>query len=111
MNKLAQHHKFAEMANLPEGSYIYALSISRLLILQPTTLHPIPHWRKPEQAKSVLQGEAMSNRSLRERFGAPENSAPLVSRIISETVQERLIKPNPATGRSRRFASYLPAWA
>ena len=48
---------------------------------------------------------------LRERFGAPGNSASLVSRIISKTDREGLIKPNPATGRSRRFASYLPAWA
>ena len=63
------------------------------------------------ELKYVLHEEAMSNQSLRERFGAPENSAPLVSRIISETVREGLIKPNPATGRSRRFASYLPAWA
>lgn len=48
---------------------------------------------------------------LRKRFGTPGNSAPLVPRIISETVREGLIKPNPATDRSRGFASYLPAWA
>ena len=63
------------------------------------------------ELKYVLQEEAMSNRSLRERFGAPANSAPLVSRIIAETVRQGFVKPDPRTGRSRRFASYLPAWA
>ena len=53
----------------------------------------------------------MADRFPRERFGAPENSAPPVSRIIADTVRQGLVKPDPRAGRSRRFAGYLPAWA
>ena len=57
------------------------------------------------------QNQAMSDRFLREFFGAPASSAPLASRIIAETVRQGLIKLNPRAGRSRRFASCRPAWA
>lgn len=59
----------------------------------------------------VMHGEHMSNRSLRERFGLPEDKATLVSQVISAGIQERLIKADASTGESKRLARYLPHWA
>ena len=56
-------------------------------------------------------GEKMSNQTLRERFRLPEDKAETVSRIIRDTIDSRLIKPeNPDSG-SKRYARYLPFWA
>lgn len=57
-----------------------------------------------------IQGEALSNSSLRERFGLPSTSSGSVSRLIKECVDKRFIKvfdPNTAP----RYMKYLPIWA
>ena len=64
------------------------------------------------QLRYLSAGTAMTNQSLRERFGAPQKDSALVSRIIADTVRAGLIRPHRATaGDSRRFACYLPVWA
>ena len=60
--------------------------------------------------KSVTNEDFMTNRSLRERFGASTRSIPVVSSIIADTIDAGLIKPEAARG-SRRYARYIPAWA
>ena len=59
----------------------------------------------------VMHGEHMSNRSLRERFGLPEDKSTAVSQLIAAGLQEGLIKPDASTGDSKRHARYLPCWA
>lgn len=57
-----------------------------------------------------VQGDALSNSSLRERFGLPETSAGTISRLIKETAGKRLIKPlDPTT--APRYMKYIPMWA
>lgn len=54
--------------------------------------------------------EAMTNTSLRERFGIDERNSAQASRIIRDALDARVIKPyDPAQGR--RNARYLPFWA
>lgn len=53
----------------------------------------------------------MTNQSLRERFGVSEKSANIISQIISSTVEQNLIKNDPNTPDSRRYARYIPYWA
>ncbi len=57
-----------------------------------------------------VQGEQLTNCSLRERFGLPVSSSGSVSRLIKEAVELRLIKPiDPNT--APRYMKYVPVWA
>ena len=50
-----------------------------------------------------IQGEALTNKSLRERFNS-------ISRLIKESVAEGRIKPlDPET--AKRYMKYIPNWA
>lgn len=50
-----------------------------------------------------IQGEALTNKSLRERFNS-------ISRLIKESVAEGRIKPlDPET--AKRYMKYIPVWA
>jgi len=57
-----------------------------------------------------VQGEMMSNRSLRERFGLPQTSAGSISRLIKEAMEKQLIKPYD-TEASNKYMRYIPIWA
>lgn len=54
---------------------------------------------------------AMTNRSLRERLKMPEKQRSMVSVLIQEALDARLIKPAGRDNRSRKFAEYVPYWA
>ena len=57
-----------------------------------------------------IQGDALTNTSLRDRFGLKESSAGSVSRLIKEAVATQKIKPiDPNT--ARRYMRYVPSWA
>lgn len=57
-----------------------------------------------------VQGEHLTNSSLRERFGVKESSSGNISRLIKEAVSCKLIKPlDPLT--APRYMKYLPFWA
>lgn len=57
-----------------------------------------------------VQGERLTNSSLRERFGVKESSAGSISRLIKEAVECKLIKPlDPTT--APRYMKYIPIWA
>lgn len=58
-----------------------------------------------------VSGEIMTNQTLRERFGIEEQNYPMVSRIISETIQAGLIKDPDPQNKSRKYAKYVPYWA
>ena len=61
--------------------------------------------------KYVTNEDSMTNRSLRERFGASPKSASVVSAIIADAGKAGLIKLDVKAGTSRRYAKYIPAWA
>jgi ATP-dependent DNA helicase RecG len=64
-------------------------------------LHPCLRW---------VQGEELTNASLRTRFGLGDESSATASRIIKDAVDVGLIVlRDPAT--SRRLMVYLPYWA
>ena len=58
-----------------------------------------------------VSNQKMTNQSLRERFNLPEIKAESISRIISDTVDEGLVKFDDPENRSRRYAKYIPYWA
>lgn len=55
--------------------------------------------------------ETMSNQTLRKRFGLSDERAETVSRILRDTVDAGLIKPEDIEGGSKKYARYLPFWA
>ena len=57
-----------------------------------------------------IEGDALSNSSLRERFGLKATSSGMVSRLIKEVQAKKLIKPvDPDT--APRYMRYIPIWA
>ena len=57
-----------------------------------------------------IQGDALTNASLRKRFGLKESSAGSISRLIKEVVDKNRIKAlDPKT--AKRYMRYVPIWA
>lgn len=56
-----------------------------------------------------VNGERMTNQSLRERFSIEEKNKALISRLISEAVKTGLIKPFDEN-TAPRYMSYIPVW-
>ena len=57
-----------------------------------------------------VQGEQMTNSSLRARFGLKDSSSGSISRLIKEAVNQGYIKPfDPET--APRYMRYIPIWA
>ncbi len=57
-----------------------------------------------------VEGDALTNGSLRERFGLKDTSAGSISRLIKEATEKKWIKPlDPTT--ARRYMKYIPFWA
>lgn len=57
-----------------------------------------------------VQGEQLTNGSLRKRFGVSDTASGSVSRLIRETVTRGLIKPLQAE-TSKKYMKYIPFWA
>ena len=56
-----------------------------------------------------IEGDALTNTSLRERFGLKITSSGQVSRLIKDTVMKGYIKPiDPDT--APRYMRYIPSW-
>ncbi len=56
-----------------------------------------------------LEGSALTNATLRERFGLTEKGSAPISRLIKEAMEKGLIKPiNPET--APRYMKYIPKW-
>ena len=58
----------------------------------------------------ILQGEQVTNTSLRKRFGVKDSSSGSISRLIKDAIDQKFIKaldPNTAP----RYMKYVPFWA
>lgn len=53
----------------------------------------------------------MTNTSLRERLKMPETQRSMVSILIQDAIDQKLVKPADPSNRSRKFAEYVPFWA
>ncbi|MEQ8581758.1 MAG: putative DNA binding domain-containing protein [Marinoscillum sp.] len=58
-----------------------------------------------------VSNEKMTNQSLRERFKIEDQNAAIASRIIKDTLDEKLIKEDDPNSKSRKYKSYVPIWA
>ena len=58
-----------------------------------------------------VSNQEMTNASLRKRFSISDTNYATASRIIRDTLDEKLIKPYDPGSKSRRHAKYVPFWA
>ena len=58
-----------------------------------------------------VSNEKMTNQSLRKRLGIEDKNYPMVSRIIKDAIEARLIKEADSENGSKRFMGYIPYWA
>lgn len=58
-----------------------------------------------------VSNETMTNQSLRDRFKVEEKNYSIISRIIGDTIEAKLIKYKDPTNKSRKYFSYIPVWA
>ncbi len=56
------------------------------------------------------EGEALSNSSLRQRFGLHESASGTISRLIKAAVERKYLKPVDAD-TAPRYMKYVPIWA
>lgn len=57
-----------------------------------------------------IQGDGLTNASLRKRFGVKDSLTGSISRLIKEAVSQRLIKLlDPDT--APQYMKYIPTWA
>lgn len=54
---------------------------------------------------------AINNQSIRERFGLNKNQSSVASRILADTIDEKLIKPADEESVSKKFSTYVPFYA
>lgn len=57
-----------------------------------------------------LAGQKMTNESFRGRLNISDENYSMASRIISDTINAKLIKPDDASN-SKKYAKYVPFWA
>lgn len=58
-----------------------------------------------------VMSERMTNQSLRARFHLSEAKSAIVSQIIAQAIEAKIIKLDEKVGASRKYARYLPFWA
>jgi len=58
-----------------------------------------------------VSNQQMTNATLRKRFSILDEKYPVVSKVISDSIKEKLIKPYDPTNKSPKHAKYVPFWA
>lgn len=104
-----------EAMQLPAPKMIRYEDSTRVILYSRMPFNMIPREEKLRavyQHASIkyLQNDAMTNKSLRERFGLSDTYSASISRLIKEAVKEQIIKPLDDS-TSNRYIRYIPAWA
>lgn len=58
-----------------------------------------------------LSNRSLTNASLRERFKLSEKQRSVISRLIKDAFDQKVIKQKDPDNRSDKFAEYVPYWA
>lgn len=74
---------------------------------------------KPDRVRACYQhccllyvsNKIMTNSTLRDRFQIAEADYPVASRIIRDTIEAGLVRPEDPASKSKKHARYVPFWA
>ncbi|MBS1681337.1 MAG: putative DNA binding domain-containing protein [Bacteroidetes bacterium] len=105
-----------EIHKLPSPEIIIGDNYTRIILYGPKTLREMD---KAERTRTCyhhaclkyVSGEFMTNQTVRERFEIDEHNAANASRIISDTIEKRLVKDSDPENKSRKHVKYIPYWA
>lgn len=105
-----------EQAQLPPPKFIAEKSYFRVILSAPKKFKEMSREERiaacyQHCCLKYVSGNAMTNGSLRERFGIDTKNYPMAHRIIADTITAALVKRDPTAGESRKNAGYIPAWA
>ena len=106
----------AEEYQLPAPKFIPEEKYFKVTLFAPKTLRQM---NKDDKVRACYQhcclrymaSELMSNESLRGRFQISEENYSVASRIISDVIDSKLIKPADPTNKSKKHSRYIPFWA
>lgn len=107
---------YSEMYQLPALDFQQAERHTRAILFSFKALNEMD---KAERVRAVYQhaclcyvsNEKLTNQSLRNRFKIESQNSAIASRMIGETLQEGLIKPDDPNNTSRKHMKYIPFWA
>jgi predicted HTH transcriptional regulator len=104
-----------EYHQLPAPEIIVSDRFTRIMFYAHKTLRQMDKQSKVRACYQhaclrYVSGELMTNQSLRERFGIDGHNSSFVSRIIADTIKEKLIKDYDSDNKSRKYARYVPWW-
>lgn len=107
---------YNELYQLPPINIITDENRTRVTLYSYKSLN---HLDKKEKIRACYQhtclkyvsNEKMTNQSLRERFQIDDQNAATASRIIRDTLANKMIKEDDPENKSRKHRSYVPFWA
>lgn len=104
-----------ELYQLPAPDFVEGDNFMRVILYAPKTLRQMDRQDKvracyQHACLKYVSGEIMSNQTLRERFNVEEHNYSIVSRIISDSVEDGLVKPYNTDSKSKKYAKYVPFW-
>lgn len=102
----------SELYQLPAPEFIEEANSTKVILYSPRSLRQMDKQGKiracyQHACLKYVSGDFMTNQTLRERFNIDEKNYPIVSRIISDSVEARLIKSYDPENKSRK---YVPFW-
>jgi predicted HTH transcriptional regulator len=105
-----------ELYGLPPLDFIAGDNHFKVVVYSPRTFAEMSQRERLHAAQQHailkhLSGSVLTNTSLRERLKMPEKQRSMVSLLIQEAVDEKLIKSADPENKSKKFAEYVPIWA
>ncbi|MEO8085291.1 MAG: ATP-binding protein [Bacteroidota bacterium] len=105
-----------EYHQLPPHDTIVGDNYTRIILYAPRPLGKMDKENKIRACYlhaclKTVNGEKMTNQSLRQRFAIAEQNYSIASRIISDAKEANLIKDYDPESKSKKDAKYLPFWA
>lgn len=107
---------YIELYQLPAPVFTSGDDYTRVILFAPKTLRQMDRIDKIRATYQhcclrYVSGDFMTNQSLRDRFNIEEKNYSIVSRIIKEAIEEKVIKQYDESNKSRKYAKYIPIWA
>ncbi len=104
-----------EQAQLPPPKFIAEKNYFRVVLSAPKKFKEMSREERIEACYQhcclkYVSGDVMTNGSLRQRFGIAKKNYPMAHRIITDTIEMKLVKRDPAVGESKRNMGYIPVW-
>ena len=106
----------AEVYQLPAPDFIEEENHLKVVMYAPKSLRQMERKDKIRACYQhcclkYVSADSMTNKSLRERFKIEEQNYSMASRIIADTIDEKLIKGFDPSSKSKKHAKYIPYWA